>query len=199
MERKFKLRLYQSLFIILGIAIIIFTYFQTSNQNENQIISESQRKKINEQSKNLSSGNTFYNVRYSGLDLEGNRYILISEEAVSDDQNSEIVKTKKMVVRFYFKDGKILKVSSNRGIYNNKTLDMKFMQDVIAEYEDSKLFSEEAEFLNSLNSLTVSKNVKLIDKKGTLYADKLKFDVKNKILNISSKKNKMVKSKIVYK
>ena len=49
MERKFKLRLYQSFFIILGIAIIIFTYFQTSNQNENQIISESQRKKINEQ------------------------------------------------------------------------------------------------------------------------------------------------------
>ena len=147
----------------------------------------------------MSSGNTFYNVRYSGLDLEGNRYILISEEAVSDDQNSDIVKTKKMVVRFYFKDGKILKVSSDRGIYNNKTLDMKFMQDVIAEYEDSKLFSEEAEFLNSLNSLTVSKNVKLIDKKGTLYADKLKFDVKNKILNISSKKNKMVKSEIVYK
>ena len=104
-----------------------------------------------------------------------------------------------MVVRFYFKDGKILKVSSDRGIYNNKTLDMKFMQDVIAEYEDSKLFSEEAEFLNSLNSLTVSKNIKLIDKKGTLYADKLKFDVKNKILNISSKKNKMVKSKINYK
>ena len=70
--------------------------FAKNSNLENQIISESQRKKINEQSKNLSSGNTFYNVRYSGLDLEGNRYILISEEAVSDDQNSEIVKTKKM-------------------------------------------------------------------------------------------------------
>ena len=35
------------------------------------------------------------------------------------------------------------------GIYNNKTLDMIFEKNVKANYEESKLFAEKAEYSNS--------------------------------------------------
>ena len=74
---------------------------------------------------------------------------------------------------FYFKDDTILKIKSSFGAYNNKTLDMKFRGDVEADYVNSKLYSEEAEYLNSKSYLTISNQVKLVDSKGTMYADKL--------------------------
>lgn len=198
-KRKIKLRLYQSLLFLIGSIIVIFTYYQSNNKNEYQIISSSLKKKIDKQNQTSSSNNVFYNVKYSGFDLEGNRYTLSSEEAVSTENNSELVKMKKVVAQFYFKDGTMLKVTSEQGVYNNKTLDIKFKKSVEAVYEGSELFADEAQFLNSENSLTVSKKVKVLDKKGVLYADKLTFDIENKILNISSEENNVVKSKLNYK
>lgn len=198
-DRKTKLRLYQVFFFLLGLLIIIFTYYQSENQNKDLIISSSLKQKINKQNQKLVSNNIFYNIKYSGFDLEGNRYTILSEEAVSTEANSELVNMKKVLAEFYFKDDTILKITSDEGIYNNKTLDIKFIKSVKAEYEESKLFAEEAQFLNSKNSLTVSKKVKVLDKKGILYADKLTFDVENKILNISSERNNVIKSKLNYK
>ena len=47
---------------------------------------------------------------------------------------------------FYFKDGTILYVKADTGIYNNKTLDMKFEQNVKANYINSELFANKAEY-----------------------------------------------------
>ena len=67
---------------------------------------------------------------------------------------------------FYFKDDTILYVKSKYGIYNNKTLDMKFDSKVKANYENSKLTADKAEYSNSLGFLTISNNVIINDKKG---------------------------------
>ena len=62
--------------------------------------------------------------------MAGNRYILTSEEAVNNNINPELVNMKFVEVNFYFKDGTILNVTSDKGIYNNKTLDMEFDRNV---------------------------------------------------------------------
>ena len=87
---------------------------------------------------------------------------------------------------FYFKDNTILKVESDTGIYNNKTLDMSFVGNVKASYEGSNLFAEKAEYSNSESYLVISENVKINDVKGSMVADKLYFDIKKQTLNIAS-------------
>ena len=200
MDRKKKLRIYQFFFLFFGLLIVLVTFLQKDNVKNNKIISQNLKKTIDDQQKNQNSDNNiFYNVKYSGLDLEGNRYSISSEEAINSTSNSSVVEMKKVSATFYFKDNTILSISSGGGTYNNKTLDMEFRQDVKALYQNSELYAEKAEFLNSKNSLVISDNVRVIDTKGSMFADKLIFDIKEKTLNIKSLNNKMIKSKLNYK
>ena len=106
---------------------------------------------------------------------------------------------KKVIANFYFKDNTILKITSEEADYNNNTLDIEFKKNVKALYEGSQLYAENAKFQNSQNSLIISDNVRIIDKKGTIFADKLNFDIKNRSLNITSLKERSIKTKIIYK
>ena len=201
MDRKKKLRLYQVLFFSIGLSIILFTYYQKDFSDKEKIISKNLQEKIDKQTKNkdYNDSNIFYNVEYSGLDLEKNRYTISSEEAINSDVNPNLVIMSRVLAKFYFKDNTVLTISSLEANYNNKTLDMEFRRNVKAFYENSELYAEKAQFLNSKNSLVVSDKVKVIDAMGTMFADKLIFDIKSKTLNITSLKNNMVKSKIIYK
>ena len=201
MSRKQKLRIFQILFLITGVIIIFFTFLQSNKFQKEQIISDNLQKKIDKEISIQGSdkSSTFYNVKYSGLDLEGNRYTISSKKAVNSDTNENVVNMSGVLAVFYFKDNTELNISSSKAIYNNKTLDIKFENSVKCLYENSELYADSAEFLNSKNSLSVSNNVKIIDSKGTIYADKLTFDIKNKILNITSLNENTIKSKINYK
>ena len=50
---------------------------------------------------------------------------------------------------------------SDEGVYNNKTLDMKFNKNVMAKYQDSELMAQKAEYSNSKSFLIISNNVKV--------------------------------------
>ena len=120
------------------------------------------------------------------MDLTGNRYILRAEKAQNSKNDQEKVNMSKVEATFYFKDDTILYVWSESGVYNNKTLDMKFQGNVRANYLESRLFAQKAEFSNSKSFLIISENVKIQDIRGTMLADKLFFDIKKQKLNIAS-------------
>ena len=184
MERKKKLRLFQAILLIVGIIIIFITYTDKGlflNKKINQKATPLIENETTDQKENI-----FYNIEYSGLDLTGNRYIIKSKEATTNASNQEIVNMKFVESFFYFKDDTILKVISDRGTYNNKTLDMFFNSNVKANYQNSVLFAENAEYSNSENFLSISGKVKIENFKGTMFADKLLFDIKKHKLNITS-------------
>ena len=87
---------------------------------------------------------------------------------------------------FFFKDDTILRVKSDNGIYNNKTLDMTFVDNVEAFYEGNELFALKAEYSNSKSFLNITGNVKVKSNQGTMVADSLLFDIKKQTLNIAS-------------
>ena len=184
MERKKKLRLFQAILLIVGIIIIFITYADKGfflNKKINQKTTPLIENETTDQKENI-----FYNIEYSGLDLAGNRYIIKSKEATTNTSNQEIVNMKFVESFFYFKDDTVLKVKSDYGTYNNKTLDMFFNSNVKANYQNSVLFAENAEYSNSENFLSISGKVKIEDFKGTMFADKLLFDIKKSKLNITS-------------
>jgi lipopolysaccharide assembly outer membrane protein LptD (OstA) len=195
MERKKKLRIIQLSLLIFGFILIFFTYLNNEHDTKDKIISKEIKKKIKEQL-NDQEGDVFYNIEYSGLDLAGNRYILKSKEAVSDKVAQEIINMKSLEAVFYFKDGKILKVWSDLGLYNNKTLDMVFEKNVKAIYEGSDLFAKKAVYSNSESFLTISGKVKVVNISGTMFADELFFDIKKQELNIASYNDNKVNANI---
>ena len=186
-ERKKKLKLLQFSLLIIGTLVIYFTYSDKDRLSKGKIVPSSTQEKIKNQLSNESKeGDVFYNIEYSGLDLSGNRYTLKSKEAFNDKFKQEIVNMKTVDAAFYFKDDTILYVKSTSGTYNNKTLDMNFIGNVEAVYEGSELFAEKAEFLNSKSFLIITENVRIKDIRGTMFADKLLFDIKKQKLNIAS-------------
>ena len=198
--RKKKIRILQIFLLMMGLIIIFYTYFNQQKFSKERIIPKEIEKKVKNQNiVNSESGDVFYNIEYSGFDLSGNRYILKSKEAISNPANNEIINMSYVNATFYFKDDTVLYVQSDKGIYNNRTLDMNFYKSVKANYESSELFSESAEYSNSESMLIVSKNVKIIDTRGTMVADKLLLDLKNQTLDIMSSNNDKVSTNLFLK
>ena len=74
--------------------------------------------------------NSFSDVEYSGFDLNGNRYTLNAGKADFETETPQKINMLEVVAAFYLKDGEVLKVTSDKGLYNNITLDMKFENNV---------------------------------------------------------------------
>ena len=196
-KRKKKLITIQISFLILGILIIFFTYLQKKNNENKNILSEETQKKIElNLEKNEKNTDVFYDVSYTGLDLSGNRYILKSKEARNDKTNSELVEMVDLNAFFYFKDGTILKINSEKGVYNNKTLDIIFEKNIKAEYQESMLFADLAEYSNSNNFLKISESVRVKDTRGEIFADNLFFDLKKQTLDIKSSMNNKINANL---
>ena len=197
MNRKKKLRIIQLSLLLISLLILVFSYSNRFKFSDKTIISKEIQKKVDQQLSNQSNeGDTFYNISFSGLDLSGNRYILNAVEAENDKIKPEIIYMKEIDAIFYFKDGTNLKIFANKGVYNNKSLNMVFEKNIEAFYENSTLLAQKAEFSNSEGLLIVSNQIRFKDQKGLLKADKLLFDLKKQTLNISAFENKKVNANI---
>ena len=196
MDRKKKLRIVQLCLISIGILTLIFTYSDKINLKKKSSTAQELKREIDDNminNKENANGNVFYNIEYSGLDLAGNRYILKSQSAINNSLDSNLIDMTGVTAVFYFKDGTILKIKSNFGEYNNSTLDINFKSDIKAEYGESTLEAQYAEYSNSQGFLTVTDNVIVNDIQGNLVADKLLFDIKSQILEIETFNDKRIR------
>ncbi len=181
----------------LGISIIYFTYYykELPNQNiESQLLEDKNKIQIDAKQEQIS--NTFENIEYNGIDLNGNRYNIKSKTADFEFENPELINMKVMFATFYFKDGTILKVEGDYGTYNNKNNNMEFRENIVAEYENNYLYADNLDYFNTLSMLTIYGNVRSESIQGNIMADKLKFDVSLKTLDISMFTDRQVNVKI---
>jgi len=197
MERSKKLKIIQIGLLISGLIIILFTYV-IDNQISKKEISALKVDKIIDKNldENSDKIDIFYDIEYVGLDLAGNRYILKSKEAYTDKLLKDTINLKLVKATFYFKDDTVLNVYSDTGNYNNINLNMNFYGNVKATYENSDLYAQRAEYSNSKSILLISEEVEVKDSRGTLFADKLIFDIDNQKLNIVSNKNNKINTNI---
>ena len=81
--------------------------------------------------------------------MNGNRYLIESEEAEFNEKSPELIDMKKMTAFFYFKDGTILKITGDYGKYNNKNNDMLFRENIVAIYEGNYLYADSLDYFNT--------------------------------------------------
>tara|TARA_E500000178_G_C16985229_1_gene737851 strand:+ start:509 stop:1111 length:603 start_codon:yes stop_codon:yes gene_type:complete len=198
-SRKNKILLIQFFLLVFGVLIIIFTYSNFEKNKDNEILNETIKSEIQKKNSDENTSNIFFDIEYSGIDLSGNRYILKAAEAKNNEAEKNIVNLKAVDAIFYFKENKILKVSSDFGKYNNQTLDITFEKNVLANYDGSTLNAEKAQYLNSKSYIIINENVKINDIRGSMNADKLVLDMNKNKLDISSTKREKIKTNIIYK
>ena len=141
--------------------------------------------------------NSFTDIEYSGFDLNGNRYTLNAVEADFKTETPEIIKMKGVVANFYLKDNTILKVVSNKGLYNTITLNMNFNENVKSTYLTNNLFSDQLTYSNSESKLLASGNVRGESvEKGEFFADNVEYSLTDKTLELSMFGNERVNVKL---
>ena len=193
--RKKKLLLIQISIFIFACSLIFFSYY---NQNSQILLKVNKSNSSIEKKKLLTEkeSNTFENIEYNGIDLNGNRYLIKSENADFDVDKPELINMKVMQSIFYFKDGTTLYVTGDYGTYNNKTNDMTFRDNIVALYLDNKLYADNLDYLNTKSLLIVYGNVQSESPEGNIEADNLKVDLSTKTLNLSMFNNNGVKVKL---
>ena len=190
--RKKKIIILQIIIFIFGVLVLYFTY---GKKNSETVVSTTDQERIKERlsKENDDQINTFENVEYSGIDLNGNRYTVRSEIANFENETPEIINMTVMNGVFYFKDGSILYIESDKGVYNNKTFDIKFRDNIKANYDNDELYADNLDFFNSKSFLSIYGNVKTESIKGKILADKIDFDLNLQTLKINMYDNKKVK------
>ena len=197
-SNKFRLNkkiLSQIMLLLLGVFIIFFTYFYTDKQKNVEKTEEKKIAKTNEQIQNKS---TFENIQYEGVDANGNEFVINSAYAEFENDTPNIIDMRNILCKFFFKDGTVLRIISDFGVYDNITNDMSFEQNVKMYYLESRLFAEKADFVNSKNYLFVQGNVVAEGLEGNLKADKMNFDLTEKKLRISMYNEDKVNIRVNY-
>tara|TARA_B100001248_G_C27361812_1_gene446903 strand:+ start:829 stop:1428 length:600 start_codon:yes stop_codon:yes gene_type:complete len=196
MTRKYRLRFIQISLMIVGILFFYYTYYYKEQNLNKSLIPTQKQKEIQEKIANQADGEVFTNIEYTGLDISGNRYILKSKKAHNDPNNKELVNLSSVTAVFYFKDSSILQIKSDKGLYNNITLDMNFYDNIDAIYEGTILNAQIAKYSNVNNNLIISEDVKINSENGIIFADKLIFDIKQKTLDIMAKENEKINANV---
>ena len=181
-KRKKKVLIIQ-LFLFLTAIFFFFSTYNNKNPNIKGV--NNLEKKITANKPEKDDSNRFEDISYKGIDLRGNRYIVESKIAEFNSNLPELINMKVMKATFYFKDGTILTVVGNSGAYNNKTNDMNFKENVITSYEDSFIYSDNLDYFNTKNLLTIYGNVRSESIQGNIKADKASIDLSSKTINLS--------------
>ena len=178
-----KSKVFQISLIFIGFLIIFLTYFsnfqEKTETKKDAIQKDFLEKPLEEEI------NKFENVEYRGIDNNGNDFFIRSKIAEFEQEKPEIINMEEVISTFYFKDGTVLTIIADKGIFNNITNDMNFADNVKMTYLDNVLYSDKAVFNNSENQLLVSGNVDGQNSESKLKADELDFDLNTKNLKIS--------------
>lgn len=183
-SRKKKILSIQILILFLASSLIYFTYYN-HEKLESEMIKKIPNKTSADSGDSSNLTNTFEDIEYKGIDLNGNRYIIKSEDANFEISQPELINMRIMQAIFYFKDGKVLTVYGDYGTYNNITKDMEFRDNIEAIYEKNYLYADNLDYYNSKSSLRIYGNVSTESIQGNIMADKLDFDLSLQTLDIS--------------
>ena len=187
--RKKRLLTIQIILISAAILLIYLFYYQ-GNRSDTSVNLNTKLQVSQDES---SSSNFFEDVEYRGIDANGNRYLLQSKIATFDKDVPELIDMGGMKATFYFKGGKILKIFGDKGMYNNKTNDMKFRENVEVTQGINIIKADNLDYFNLEKKINVYGNVEGKSLDGNFTADNLILNVEDQTVDFSMNNDGQVK------
>ena len=154
--------------------------------------------KIDEQAKSVPDTlNTFENITYNGFDKDGNTYEINAEFAETKQEDPDITFMTTVVAYFFYKDGRIVTITSDEAIYNKVTNDMFFHINVKMVESENVLLADNIDVVSSENFVKAYNNIKFSNGQNLMFADQMHIDLSKKTSDISMYGDKKVIIKLV--
>lgn len=187
--RKRKLLFIQTLLLITALLLLYIFYYHGSKEADKSTSLNEKKEEVPDE----NVPNYFEDVEYKGIDANGNRYLLVSKIASFNEDSPELINMIGMNATFYFRGGKVLTVTGEKGKYNNKTNDMNFRNNVKVTESNNIIFAENLDFFNVRKLIKVYGNVRGQSLDGNFTADILRLDIDNQAVDFSMINNEKVK------
>jgi len=193
---KQRQRRTQLMLISVGIFLILITYFyypylKKQKITKKQSIEQDINKKLNEDEKT-----TFESLEYQGIYDLNKPFTVKSERAYMLSKDPDVVYMNKMLVTLYLEDGRTVTIVSDKGTYNKANYNCFFEKNVKATDGETKIFSENLDFLATNNFVEIYNNVNLYSPSSNLVADKIDYNFDTKFFTVSMFDEKAVQVKV---
>lgn len=179
--------IFQVLIIFLILLSVIYVYKEFF-RNENFVKIEEKKEFQNDEvisnnDEDISS--VIVNLEYKSFDTLGNKYIIKSKSAKKTSQNDEILELQNVSATIYLKDKSPINILSDYAIYDKKSLNTKFFDNVKIDHDDIIIVSQNLDLFYdekyiSLYNINQAKNNNL-----ELFADKIDYNLLTKDLSIN--------------
>ena len=182
----------QFLILILIFIILIFFYkIYIQDKKSNKFLDLSDQKK----SVNPENSNLIYNLKYSVEGEDGISYTISSMQGKLNNNTPELILMVKVEAVMKGDEGKPLRITADKALYNSINFNTKFYDNVIMTYQEKIINSDNFDLVFEKNLATIYNNIIYKDPNTKLTADKIEIDILTKnskiFMNDKSKKVKI--------
>ena len=180
-----------NIFLIFAILFFVFFYGYYIFQNKGTIkIEDNKNISLPKKSPDSSLGTTkFTDVEYKISSQNKHEYVTKGKEAFITKNKPNLIQLNIVNSFTTLKDGSVLNIKSDKAIYNKKTNNIKYYQNVLMTNKDRIITSDVANFFSNKNLIKLER-VKYKDEKNLIKGDIVKFNTKTNNLEIHMKNEK---------
>ena len=200
MQKKKLLQIFLIFLVIIFPVFVYFTYFHSSevvNSLEKKDVIEYENAKdaaLKEIEKKDISSNLIESLKYISKDSQNNEYEIISKYGKISNENQDIILMTEVKAKITMVGSNPIFISAGFAKYNAQNYETNFSDNVLLNYTDHKINSDNLELLFEKNLATIYSNIVYTNLKTIILADKLEFDMLSKNSKIfMNEKNKKIK------
>jgi len=187
-----KKKIFLQVFLVFLTIVFSLILLNQTLEKENKIVSKKEIQK-KETENNLIEG-----IRYFSKDMKGNTYLIESKNGTINKENPDIIYLIDVEAKINFDKDQLIKVKSNKAVYNINNYDTEFTENVKLSYEDNKISCKNIVIKFSENYAILSGNLVYNNLLTSLFADQMRVDLTTRTTK-TSMTNNQDKVKIVYK
>ena len=187
MNKKIIIQIALFLILIIIFFFFYFKYFSAETTIRNSLKPDENIKVIE------TENNLIKSLEYLSTDKKGNKYLITAEYGEISNTDGNIILMTNVEAELDFLEKDTVYLSSDFAKYNTLNLDTNFNKNVILNYTEHEVTSENMDLSFKNNFVWVYNNIVYKSSTNQLFADKLEIDLLSKDSKIFMNNNKKVR------